>query len=49
VVFIPAGVVQQITNTGSEDLVFYCICTPAFEEDRYSGVTRPSQDESSDP
>ena len=46
VVFIPAGVVQQITNTGSEDLLFYCICTPAFDEGCYAGVTRPSRDES---
>jgi len=30
VVVIPAGTVQQITNTGGTDLVFYCICTPRF-------------------
>jgi mannose-6-phosphate isomerase-like protein (cupin superfamily) len=30
VVIIPAGTVQQITNTGGTDLVFYCICTPRF-------------------
>jgi mannose-6-phosphate isomerase-like protein (cupin superfamily) len=30
VVHIPAGVPQQISNTGSEDLVFLCICTPRF-------------------
>jgi mannose-6-phosphate isomerase-like protein (cupin superfamily) len=49
VVFIPAGVMQQITNTGSDDLVFYCICTPAFQEDRYAGITRFSPDESNGP
>ncbi len=46
VVFIPAGVAQQIANTGSRDLVFYCICTPAFDEDCYAGVTRPLGNES---
>ena len=29
-VFIPAGVHQQISNTGNSDLIFYCICTPRF-------------------
>ncbi|MDA8091854.1 MAG: cupin domain-containing protein [Nitrospiraceae bacterium] len=35
VVFIPAGTTQQITNTGEKDLVFYAICTPAFEYAAY--------------
>lgn len=35
VVSIPAGVSQQITNTGSEDLVFLCICTPRFRQENY--------------
>ena len=30
VVQIPAGTAQQIENTGSEDLVFECICLPRF-------------------
>ncbi len=30
-VFIPAGTRQRITNTGSTDLVFYCICDPPFD------------------
>lgn len=30
VVQIPANTTQRITNTGQEDLVFYCICTPRF-------------------
>ena len=29
-VMIPAGAAQRISNTGSEDLVFHCICTPRF-------------------
>lgn len=29
-VFIPAGVRQRICNTGRDDLVFYCVCTPPF-------------------
>ncbi len=34
-IFIPAGTTQQITNTGEKDLVFYAICTPAFEYAAY--------------
>ena len=35
VVHIPAGVPQQISNTGSEDLIFLCICTPRFRMENY--------------
>jgi mannose-6-phosphate isomerase-like protein (cupin superfamily) len=35
VVAIPAGVSQRITNTGTTDLVFLCICTPPFTPDCY--------------
>ena len=35
VIVIPAGTSQKITNTGSTDLIFYCICTPRFTEDCY--------------
>jgi mannose-6-phosphate isomerase-like protein (cupin superfamily) len=35
VVHIPAGVPQQISNTGSEDLVFVCVCTPRFRQENY--------------
>ena len=35
VVHIPAGVAQKITNTGQNDLVFTCICTPPFTPDCY--------------
>lgn len=29
-VVIPAGAAQRIANTGSDDLEFYCLCTPRF-------------------
>ena len=35
VVVIPAGLSQSITNIGVTDLIFYCICAPAFTENRY--------------
>ncbi len=35
VVVIPAGVSQRITNTGRDDLLFYCICTPRFTDGCY--------------
>jgi mannose-6-phosphate isomerase-like protein (cupin superfamily) len=35
VVVIPAGVTQQIVNTGASDLVFYCVCTPRFTPECY--------------
>ena len=35
VVHIPAGVPQQIRNTGTVDLVFLCICTPRFRAENY--------------
>ena len=35
VVLIPAGVRQRIANTGNRDLIFYCVCTPPFEQRRY--------------
>ena len=38
VVRIPPGVVQCITNTGREDLVFLCICTPRFEWPNYESL-----------
>ena len=34
-VAIPAGVRQRITNMGTGDLVFLCICTPPFTRDCY--------------
>jgi mannose-6-phosphate isomerase-like protein (cupin superfamily) len=35
VVRIPADTPQRITNTGDEDLIFYCVCTPRFQQDHY--------------
>jgi mannose-6-phosphate isomerase-like protein (cupin superfamily) len=35
VVRIPAGVKQRITNTGTTDLVFFCVCTPPFRKEAY--------------
>jgi mannose-6-phosphate isomerase-like protein (cupin superfamily) len=34
-VVIPAGTRQKIVNTGKTDLIFYCVCTPAFTEACY--------------
>ncbi len=34
-VVIPEGVAQRITNIGESDLIFYCICTPAFTQECY--------------
>jgi len=34
-IFIPAGVRQRITNTGAQDLIFYCVCTPPFQPNCY--------------
>ncbi len=31
VVVIPAGVDQRIKNTGTTELLFYCLCTPGFK------------------
>lgn len=38
VVVIPAGVSQAIRNTGGSDLVFYCVCNPAFRPDDYESL-----------
>ncbi len=35
VVAIPAGTSQKITNIGKIDLIFYCVCTPAFKQECY--------------
>ncbi len=34
-VMIPGGIAQRISNTGRVDLLFYCVCTPRFTQDRY--------------
>ncbi|MBN1969787.1 MAG: cupin domain-containing protein [Candidatus Delongbacteria bacterium] len=38
VVIIPPGCRQRITNTGSEDLVFYALCTPRFKPQAYEDI-----------
>lgn len=38
VVVIPAGVRQRIANTGDDDLLFDCVCTPRFTPDCYRGL-----------
>lgn len=38
VVFIPAGVRQRITNTGSGQLVFLAVCTPRFLPQNYEAL-----------
>lgn len=44
VVLIPPGVPQRITNTGTGDLVFYCLCTPAWQDEAYRSL-EPDDDE----
>jgi len=34
-VLIPAGCAQRIKNTGDDELVFLCICTPRFQPSHY--------------
>lgn len=41
-VFIPAGASQRITNAGSSDLVFFCICTPPFIPEAYINLEDPN-------
>lgn len=38
IVYIPAGTKQRITNLGSDDLIFYCVCTPPFDSERYRSL-----------
>lgn len=35
---IPVGTAQQITNTGTADLLFFCICVPRFTPDAYTAL-----------
>lgn len=37
-VFIPANATQRITNVGSDDLIFLCICTPRFVFENYEDL-----------
>ncbi len=43
VVIIPDGTSQRISNTGQDDLVFYCVCTPRFVEERYFSDEQPNK------
>ena len=38
VVSISAGERQRITNTGTDELIFLCICTPRFEQRYYQSL-----------
>jgi len=38
VVIIPAETRQRITNGGSVDLIFYCVCTPRFQAADYRSL-----------
>lgn len=43
IVDIPSGTPQRITNTGAEDLIFICICTPRFRDEVYTDLESPPQ------
>ena len=43
IIVIPAGISQQITNDGTSDLIFYCICTPRFSPGCYQALPEPNQ------
>ena len=43
-VLIPPDTPQRITNDGSEDLVFCCICTPGFEPSVYVDLEKPGSE-----
>lgn len=38
VVTIPKQVSQRIENTGSDDLLFVCVCTPRFSQNCYTSL-----------
>ena len=37
-IIIPAGATQRITNTGDDDLKFFCICMPRFTSISYQNM-----------
>ncbi len=43
VITIPAGAAQKIANTGTEELVFLCICTPRFEARNYHNLEQTQE------
>jgi mannose-6-phosphate isomerase-like protein (cupin superfamily) len=42
-VLIAAGLPQRVTNTGTADLVFDCICTPRFRPENYADLESPGR------
>ena len=44
VVRIPANIRQRITNTGQDDLVFFAVCAPPFEQKRYINLEQDTYD-----
>jgi mannose-6-phosphate isomerase-like protein (cupin superfamily) len=38
VVLIPPGVAQSISNIGTDQLVFLCVCTPRFDWGNYQSL-----------
>lgn len=43
VVHIPPAMPQQITNSGTADLIFLAICSPRFREEDYQELVPPSK------
>ncbi len=43
IVAIPPHVAQRIRNTGSDDLLFLCICAPRFTIDCYTAATHQEE------
>lgn len=46
VVLVPAGVKQRIRNTGRDDLIFLCVCTPPFVPTSYQSLEDGSANQS---
>ena len=44
VVRIPANTPQRITNTGQDDLIFFAVCAPPFEQGRYVNLEQDTYD-----
>ncbi len=42
-VLIPSGTPQRITNDGTEDLVFCCVCSPAFSPRVYVDLEKSGE------
>ena len=45
IVSIPPDTRQRIANTGEQDLVFLCICTPRFRSDLYVKLEGDTSDD----